>query len=105
MAKDKKKADEKKAESGGTRGKKVFLPDGTARVDYIRDQYYQKGKTRSEIAKALSDLTGSKVPYQIVFAATKLKKEEFEKEQKAKKEAAAEKAKAEKAEKAKEKAA
>lgn len=80
MAKGKKeeKTEEKK-ESG--RGRKVFLPatkqhpDGEARVDFIRRRYYDDGLKRSEIAKELTELTGNKVPYQIVFAATKPEKE------------------------------
>lgn len=52
-------------------------PDGTEtpsapvkRVDYIRDLWARK-MSRGDIARHLTQITGKKVPYQIVFAATK----------------------------------
>ncbi len=95
MAKTKKK--ETVAKESTSQGRAVMLPNGTRRVDYIREQYYNKGVTRSDIRKALNKMyVGQKdaqdIPYQIVFAATKLKPEEYK---------AALKTKAEEAKKAK----
>ena len=88
----KKSKNESKAEDSKTQGRAVVLPDGTRRVDYIRSQFYDKGVTRSEIRKALCELTKQDIPYQIVFAATKVKPDDYK---------AALKAKAEEAKKAK----
>lgn len=41
------------------------------RKDYILELWTQKRWSRGEIAKHLTEITGKKVPYQIVFAATK----------------------------------
>lgn len=41
-----------------------------ARKDYIVKQWKTNKYTRGEIAKQLSEITGKKVPYQIVFQAT-----------------------------------
>lgn len=49
-------------------GNKVILEGGEARVDYIKRRFGE-GASRGTIAKELG------VPYQIVFAATKTKKE------------------------------
>jgi hypothetical protein len=49
-------------------GASIVLASGEKRVDYIRRRYGE-GAKRGEIAKELG------VPYQIVFAATKTKKE------------------------------
>jgi len=49
-------------------GAAVVLQDGERRIDYIRRRYGE-GAKRGEIARELG------VPYQIVFAATKAKKE------------------------------
>ena len=72
MAKKATKEDTKENTKSG-RGRTVILQEGPGagmrRVDYIR-QEFQKGRSRSEIAKELG------VPYQIVFAATKAKKTE-----------------------------
>jgi hypothetical protein len=40
------------------------------RLDYIREQWAAK-VSRADIAKAVSELQGKTIPYQIVFAATK----------------------------------
>lgn len=62
-------------------GRAVTLPNGDRRIDYIRDQYYKKGKTRSDIKNAINDMLtkakrdGEVIPYQIVFAATKTKED------------------------------
>jgi len=95
-----KKAKEAEVEPAkeASQGRAVLLPDGTRRVDYIRDQYYNKKATRSEIKNAINKMledAGKKdeqIPYQIVFAATKQKPDEY---------TAALKAKAEEAKKAK----
>lgn len=61
-------------------GHKVVLPNGIARSDFIRDNYYGDGElkgNRSGITKAINDMydaagdADGKIPYQIVFAATK----------------------------------
>lgn len=49
-------------------GAAVVLQNGERRIDYIRRRFGE-GAKRGEIAKELG------VPYQIVFAATKAKKE------------------------------
>jgi hypothetical protein len=41
------------------------------RKDFILRRFVQDKKSRGEIAKELTQLSGKKVPYQIVFAATK----------------------------------
>ncbi len=56
-------------------GKAVILPNGQKRIEYIRDQYYNEGKTRSEIKAAVCAMykegEPGEIPYQIVFAATR----------------------------------
>ena len=62
-------------------GRVVTLPDGTKRIDFIRDNYYNKKThvhddtcmSRSDIKKAINEQLpeGEAIPYQIVFAATK----------------------------------
>ncbi len=59
------------AKEESSKGRKVMLTDNLARVDFIREQYYDKDKTRSEIVKLLKEKFNHEVPYQIVFAATK----------------------------------
>jgi len=62
-----------KEETGSTRGRAVIIQvngKDVKRADFIRDAYYKKGTSRSDIVKALKEL-GHEVPYQIVFAATK----------------------------------
>ncbi len=79
-----KKQTEAQDAGGSTRGRKVILPNGEARVDWIRDRYYNAEgvfnaedsncTTRSDILKELNKFAGQEdVPYQIVFAATKTK--------------------------------
>lgn len=60
------------AAANDERYKMVTLKDGSSmkRIDYIRKRW-QEGTARGAIAKELSELAGKKVPYQIVFAATK----------------------------------
>ncbi len=61
------------------RGRKVFITvkgKEVARVDYIRKRFFEDGKTRSEIAKELTEIQGKTVAYQIVFQATKKKDDE-----------------------------
>jgi hypothetical protein len=41
------------------------------RKDYILKLWVEQKMSRGEIAKHLTEITGKKVPYQIVFAATK----------------------------------
>jgi len=65
-------------------GRAVTLPDGTRRIDFIRNNYYSNGvhtvdkdMSRSEIKNAINKqledagLTDQAIPYQIVFASTK----------------------------------
>lgn len=75
---------EDKGDGKKKQGRAIILPNGQRRVDYIQDQYYKQGKSRSEIAKALTEMCNKTVPYQIVFAATKEDKDEWEKKQKEK---------------------
>jgi hypothetical protein len=51
---------------------KMIMVNGvpTKRIDYIRKRWAEK-VARGQIAKELSELSGKKVPYQIVFSATK----------------------------------
>ena len=80
-----------------SQGNAVILPNGERRVDYIRDQYYEKAKTRSEIRTAINDMytkakqEDKKIAYQIVFAATKQKVEDYKKAKAAAKTAVASK--------------
>lgn len=74
-AKDKGATDAKPEAKG--QGRAVLLPNGERRIDYIRDQYYKNGKSRSEIRKDINEMLekanrgDEQIPYQIVFAATK----------------------------------
>lgn len=65
-------------------GRVVLLPDGTRRIDFIRNNYYSKGvhtegtdMSRSDIKNAINKQLedakreGEQIPYQIVFAGTK----------------------------------
>lgn len=54
-------------------GRAVILPNGTRRIDYIHEEFYTNGKTRSEIRLAVNAMLpeGEEIAYQIVFAATK----------------------------------
>jgi len=53
---------------GARGGPAIVLPTGERRLDFIRRRYFNEGAKRGEIAKELG------VSYQIVFAATKVKK-------------------------------
>jgi hypothetical protein len=64
----------------GTDGRYILIQDPETgeqikRVDWIRKVFQQEGGKyygdRGAIAKALTEIQGKKVPYQIVFAATK----------------------------------
>jgi len=56
-------------------GSKVILTNGEPRVDFIR-RLWAEGKTRSEITKAVNELSGGiKVPYQVIFGVTKKEKD------------------------------
>jgi hypothetical protein len=71
--------------AAGQRGVPVVLASGERRVDFIKRRFKEleveqkegkfQGSIRGKIAKELSEATGVKVPYQIVFAATKTKKD------------------------------
>ncbi len=81
-AKDKKdaKAKEDAKKGGKGQGRAIMMPDGkTRRVDYIKDQFYNKNVKRGDIARALTETFKKPIPYQIVFAATKLSPEEHAK--------------------------
>ncbi len=56
-------------------GGKIILRNGENRIDYIKRRF-AAGATRSQITKEVSDLSGDKIPYQIIFAATKKPKAE-----------------------------
>ncbi len=83
MAKAKKEEAAAPATATG-QGRAVMMPDGkTRRVDYIKAQYYDKNQKRGDIARDLTDKFDKKIPYQIVFAATKLSHEDHAKALKA----------------------
>ena len=75
MAGKSNKAD--KAEEAKGQGRAVTLPNGVRRIDFIRDAYYNDGKSRGDIRKEINEMlekagrTDEQIPYQIVFAATK----------------------------------
>lgn len=62
-------------ESASPIGRAIILPNGEKRADFCRRRFAE-GAKRGDIARELSEMTGTKVPYQIVFAATKPKKAE-----------------------------
>jgi hypothetical protein len=65
----------------GGRGRKIMMPDGSeSRVDYIRRRFFTDGAKRGEIAKELTAAFEKPIAYQIVFAATKTKKEDVAEE-------------------------
>ncbi len=76
MGKTEAKAAEVKEEGKG-QGRAVVLPNGQRRIDYIRDEYYGKGTTRSDIKNNINEMLkgagqeDNVIPYQIVFSATK----------------------------------
>lgn len=60
--------------SADDRYKKVTHPETGQQVnrkDYILELYQVKKMSRGDIARHLTEITGKKVPYQIVFATTK----------------------------------
>jgi len=75
----KKKETATTTEEATGQGRVVVLPNGQKRVEYIRDEYYNNSKTRSEIKSAINTMlkgdseeeSPDAIPYQIVFAATK----------------------------------
>ncbi len=75
MAKEASKAKTEEEQKG--QGRAVVLPNGARRIDFIRDQYYGKGTSRSDIKNAINEMyekageTDGQIPYQIVFSATK----------------------------------
>lgn len=66
------------SEKAQGQGRKVMITgkDGkeVARVDVIKNLFFQEGKKRGEIVKILESEYNHKVAYQIVFAATKTEK-------------------------------
>ncbi len=58
-------------------GRAVVLPNNQRRIDFIRDEYYGKGTSRSDIKNKINEMLESagrkdeQIPYQIVFSATK----------------------------------
>jgi len=71
----KKEAAAPAAEEGKGQGRAVVLPNGTKRIDFIRDRYYNDNVSRSDIRKEINAMyeegADGQIPYQIVFAATK----------------------------------
>jgi len=70
-------ATEAPVEESKGQGRAVVLPNGEKRIDFIRNAYYKDGTSRSDIRKAVNALYGDEntdghIPYQIVFAATKV---------------------------------
>ena len=71
-------ATEAAEDAPAARGRAVLLTDPesgeqVARKDVIKEAY-EGGMTRSDIRKMLAEKYGHEVPYQIVFAATKMLK-------------------------------
>ena len=67
---------EANGEDAPKRGRAIMIKDPDTgeeirRVDFIRREVMERGRTRSEVAKQLTEIQGQTVPYQIVFAATK----------------------------------
>ncbi len=64
-------------EEGKGQGRAVILPTGQKRIDFIRDRYYNDNVSRSDIRKEVNAMYKEGdvgiIPYQIVFAATKVK--------------------------------
>lgn len=64
-------------EEGKGQGRAVVLPNGQKRIDFIRDRYYNDNVSRSDIRKEVNAMyeegADGQIPYQIVFAATKVK--------------------------------
>lgn len=87
-AKGKAKAEESTSKG---QGRAVTLPNGERRIDYIRNQFYDKNVSRGDIRKAINEMLekagrgDEAIPYQIVFAATKNKDEDPRKAAKAEK--------------------
>lgn len=81
MARSKSEENTENTENTPKRGRSVILKlaDGSEerRIDYIRRRYYDEEAKRGDIAKELTELEGRTVPYQVVFAATKLSAEDF----------------------------
>lgn len=77
MAKAKKEAAPAAETESKGQGRAVVLPNGQKRVDFIRDAFYNDGKSRSDIRKEVNAMleeagrSDEQIPYQIVFAATK----------------------------------
>lgn len=75
------KQDKGKKEDQKGQGRAVVLPNGQRRIDYIRDQYYGKNQSRSDIKNAINEMLkkagkeDAVIPYQIVFSATKTGKQ------------------------------
>ncbi len=76
MGKQDAKAAEAAVEDKG-QGRAVILPNGQKRIDFIRDRYYNDNVSRSDIRKEVNAMyeegADGIIPYQIVFAATKVK--------------------------------
>lgn len=77
MAKTEKPVATDAIEDGKGQGRAVVLPNGQKRIDFIRDRYYNDNVSRSEIRKEINAMyeegADGLIPYQIVFAATKVK--------------------------------
>lgn len=76
------------AKTGGG-GNAIILPNGEKRIDYIRRRYYQDNIERGEIRKEINQMyvdagkPEGQIAYQIVFAASKMKREDYAKAQQA----------------------
>ncbi len=73
------------AEAAPKQGRAIILPNGEKRAEYIRRRYAE-GISRGDIMREINAMLEEagrgeeKIPYQIVFAATKQKKEKVEAE-------------------------
>ena len=75
MAKDNKPTEAAAENAPDNRYVMIADPDNKGqlikRLEFIKREVIEKGRPRGEVAKQLSQIQGKKVPYQIVFAATK----------------------------------
>ncbi len=76
MAEDKKAPAAEAEAKPKTDSRKIMITDPDtgqpiARVDYCRREVMERGVTRGDVARKLTEIQGKPVAYQIVFAATK----------------------------------
>lgn len=62
--------------ANGADGRHIVITDPDngqpiKRVDFIRREVIERGRSRGDVARQLTEIQGKKVLYQVVFAATK----------------------------------